>query len=795
MTFGSTVAPVQIWSGAEVRRRWKGLLLLGALAGVAAGLTVAAVDGAARTSTSYQRMRSQLNASDAVFFPSQVGFYDADISKLGQMPEVAAYAGFALTDSHLDGFPPDDSPLVTVGDSWFHQIEGAKIIAGRLPDPNRDDEAVITAEAEAQGAHLGQVLVWRNATPQDVKALGGPPGPDFDWKTAHGPVTDLKIVGVIRLPMESVLSFASSGLLLPSPKWAQLHLADTSVDFTNAIVRLKDGARDIPAFTADVAKAYGRDDIPIKDLSDDVKRVQESVDLERTALLLFAAAVAAAGLVLVGQAFVRSVHAGADAVPVLSAMGLSRGGLVSGLTLPHGLTAISAGIVTVVTAVAVSTRFPIGLARELDPDLGVHVDAVDLAVGVAAVLVITIGAAALIGWLSVRSASRRRGRLRVLGAATKAGAPLPAAVGASLALERTPGRGAAPVRPALLGAIVGVLAVVAAVTLVGGIDDALHQPERTGRTWDLEAETADDSVPTAAQLSAVRAQSDVTGIGLMARVASTVGGKDAPLYSLESLEGPMHFVLLSGRAPESADELAIGPRTAKLLHVSVGQEIKAGATSTPMKVVGVTLLAQTPHTSFDEGALVTPAGLDRAIGGSAAHEDEIVLVRLRPGADSDKVSAALGAAGLGASTPTMVPDVTNLATVRTLPLYLAAFLALLAIGAIAHALLSVSRARSRDLAVLRALGMTPRQAGACIMWQAAIIGAFALAIGLPLGVVIGRQIWHLMTNTLSFVYVGPASVALLLLMAPAALAALALLAIYPAHRAAHLRPAAALRAE
>ena len=60
----------------------------------------------------------------------------------------------------------------------------------------------------------------------------------------------------------------------------------------------------------------------MKDLSDDVKRVQNSTDLERTALLLFAAAAALASLVLIGQAFVRSTQAESDAVPVLSAMGL-----------------------------------------------------------------------------------------------------------------------------------------------------------------------------------------------------------------------------------------------------------------------------------------------------------------------------------------------------------------------------------------------------------------------------------------------------------------------------------------
>ena len=100
---------------------------------------------------------------------------------------------------------------------------------------------------------------------------------------------------------------------------------------------------------------YGRADIPVKDLSDDVKRVQNSTDVERTALLLFAAAAALASLVLIGQAFVRSTQAESDAVPVLNAMGLDPPALVTGLALPHVL-AVGVAIVTA----AVTTYVPVG---------------------------------------------------------------------------------------------------------------------------------------------------------------------------------------------------------------------------------------------------------------------------------------------------------------------------------------------------------------------------------------------------------------------------------------------------
>src|SRR5436190_10775546 len=154
-------ASLGLWARSEVRRRWGGLVLLGLLAGLAAGLTIAAVDGATRSASSYERMRQHLNAADAIVFPSQVRAYDLDMSMLGELPEVAAWGGFSLVDGRTDGLPSGEGPFYLVGSDWLTRLEGAKVLDGRLPDPSRDDEAVITNPAlvRAQyGIGVGSVL-------------------------------------------------------------------------------------------------------------------------------------------------------------------------------------------------------------------------------------------------------------------------------------------------------------------------------------------------------------------------------------------------------------------------------------------------------------------------------------------------------------------------------------------------------------------------------------------------------------------------------------------------------------
>lgn len=119
-----------------------------------------------------------------------------------------------------------------------------------------------------------------------------------------------------------------------------------------------------------------------------------------------------------------------------------------------------------------------------------------------------------------------------------------------------------------------------------------------------------------------------------------------------------------------------------------------------------------------------------------------------------------------------------------------------AIIGILGAMLALQLERARELAVLRALGMTPRQLGAMVTAQTGLIGLLSGLAALPLGLVMA---WVLIDviNRRSFGWQMAMTVDPVILVNALALAVTsALLAgLYPAYRAANSSPAAAMREE
>ena len=122
-------------------------------------------------------------------------------------------------------------------------------------------------------------------------------------------------------------------------------------------------------------------------------------------------------------------------------------------------------------------------------------------------------------------------------------------------------------------------------------------------------------------------------------------------------------------------------------------------------------------------------------------------------------------------------------------------LALLAIATVTHTLVTAVRRRRRDLALLKTLGFTRRQVSASVAWQATTLGVAASAIGVPVGLVVGRWAWTALADNLGTVAEPIVPILAVLLAVPLVLLVANTVAFVPGRIAARLRPAIVLRSE
>ena len=177
------------------------------------------------------------------------------------------------------------------------------------------------------------------------------------------------------------------------------------------------------------------------------------------------------------------------------------------------------------------------------------------------------------------------------------------------------------------------------------------------------------------------------------------------------------------------------------------------------------------------------------------NETDYLVVRMKPGRDprpvEQKIAAIPGVEHLGRTT---VPvEVTRLRQVDRMPAALAALLGVLALIAVGHAVVTAVRRRRTELALLKVLGFTRGEIRATIAWQASIIGAVGLGLGIPLGVLAGRGVWRLVADGLGIVPAVTNPLLWLAVTVPVVLALVNLIAFFPARSAARTRPAVALR--
>ena len=140
-------------------------------------------------------------------------------------------------------------------------------------------------------------------------------------------------------------------------------------------------------------------------------------------------------------------------------------------------------------------------------------------------------------------------------------------------------------------------------------------------------------------------------------------------------------------------------------------------------------------------------------------------------------------------------EVDRLQQVNWLPATLASLLATLALLAVGHGLVTSVRRHRRELAILKTLGFNRHQIRATIEWQATTLATLGLIVGIPAGLIIGNLVWRHVADNLGVSTASHIPTVALLLTIVCALAAVNLIAYFPARAAAQTRPAVALRSE
>jgi hypothetical protein len=798
------------WARLETQRRWRSLIALALLVALCTATVLAAVSGARRGQTALDRLLAHTLPATVTVLPNQPGF---DWARIRALPEVAALTTFAVSGFVLDGyplatqntgFPPGDSQVMRT-------IERPVVLQGRRLDPRRVTEVDVTPLFPANyGKGVGDTLTLQLATPQEISRGYDPSSGRFP----HGPKIRARIVGVIRSPWFSD-SVGSNGAVLGSPALLARYRANilSAQGYINALVRLRGGAADIPRFRADLARVTGRPDIDVwnnlVNLGDPARR---TTGYEAACLLAFGLAALAAAFFLVGQSVARYTAATVADLQVLRAPGMTPRQAVAAACAAPVLAAVAGATLGVAGAIAASAWMPIGAAALLEPHPGIEADWPVLAAGWAAALLLVLAgsAAAAVTALAAGRTQRPPRRSAVAAAAANLGVAVPVLVGARFALEPGRGRSALPVRPALIGAVAGVLGVLAAFTFSAGVADAAANPARFGQTNQLEGWiglNGQDFGPAGRVLRAVAASPDVTGVNDARIAVAQAGQVSVTTYTYAPVGGKrLPAVLTAGRLPAGPGEIVLAPTTASQLRAAAGGTIRLTGGSHPetVRVSGIGFVPEGSHNSYDSGAWITPAGYDRLFHGAHyAFKFHVSQVALRPGLNVPDAARRLnavagsvkGGQGLTFQPPAVPQAIREVKDVAVLPLALGGFLVLLAVGAVGHALATAVRRRRHELAVLRALGMTRLQARLVVVTQASVLAGIGLAFGLPLGVALGRVTWRLVAQSTPLAYYPPLAVWALALAGPLALLAANLLAAWPGQRAARLHSAQILRAE
>ena len=817
------------------------------LIGLIGGIGMAALAGARRTQSSYPHFLASTNPSDLTMAVYGVGSNSGKnfslkgtISHLKGVERVVTADGPNVVALKANGAPRLNtlSNVTTTGslDGMLLTQDRLAVVEGHLANPRRDNQIVMTASAaRILGVHLGQTVPFGFYTNAQTNS------PNFGSASVVPLLTiQARLVGIVVLNTELVqddVDQTFGTVILDQSLMRKLnHLqpgafgpALFAIQFDHSKVSILQVEHELISVVPRGAT------YEFHVTSSVVALVQLAIKPESVALGAFGAIAALVGLILSAQAASRQLRRGEDDRRILRALGSS-----PPTTTLEGLMglifAIALGtVLALVVAILLSPLAPLGPVRPVYPGAGFNIDWTVLGVG-AAVLILCLSA------IAVEQAFRRAPhRIRLIGeslarrsrvfrGASATGLPVAGVIGVHFALEPGEGRTAVPTRAVLVGTTLAVALVVTTLTFASGLSNLVSRPPLYGWNWDYLLQPTNNIPPKAVSL--LNHDPNIASWSGADYTDLEINGQEVPIL-VESARAKVTPPILSGHGLENGHQIVLGAGTLAMLHKHIGetivvslgtkQDAPAFIKPTALLIVGTAALPAVgyssfiaEHTSMGTGAILPFGFFPAAFGSSGAdpnlHGPELAFVRMRSGvnaragrADLERIAKAANkifahdqntignsVSVLGVLRPVQI---VNYRSVGSTPIILAVGLAAGAILALGLTLASSVRRRRRDLAMLKTFGFTRRQLAAAVAWQATTIALVGAVVGIPIGIIIGRELWTLFAQSINAVPDPTVPVWSVLIVGVGSLVFANLVAALPGRSAARTPAALALRTE
>ena len=790
-----------------LRRRWGGYVSVVLLVGLLGGVVMASIAGGRRTQSSYPTFLTSTNPSNLTISANSANpsvnnttgtpKLTSDIAHLADVRRVRTLLAPVIVPLASSGAPrlSASGNLVSAGslDGLLTEQDRVTVVEGRLADPTRADEVIMTANASRHlGVHLGQIVplgFYTNA--QTSQRTFGTPTLSPRLRV------DARLVGIVVLNNDVVQDDIDQAydFLVVTPEFLR-EVVSVSPEAAEPVLyglQLRHGNQDLVRVEKSLTHILpSGSTYQFHITSRVVSTVELSVKPVSVALGAFGAIAAVVALALAAQAISRQLRIGDADRQIMRALGASPAVTVGEGLIGALLAIILGSVLAAAVAVGLSPLAPLGPVRPVYPDGGISFDWTVLGLGVAT-LFVGLGAAAVV--MSIGGAPSRAQRPRmprrssnIARAGEAAGVPVAGVIGVRFALESPQGRTAVPVRSALLGTVVAVALVVSTLTFASGLNTLVSHPSLYGWNWTYMLNPSDDVPPQT--LTSLDHDPDVAAWAGVNLANAQINGQSFPIL-LSRPNAELSPPILSGHGLQAKGQIVLGAATMAVLHKHIGDTVLISygtpedapvyVPPTRLKIVGTATLPTVgytsliaDHTSMGTGAIVAkgiePPAFQRVLRSPDQNLNGagMVFVRLRSG-----VSAAAGredmqriahsantlfaadphgqgntVAVLGVQRPAQI---VNYRSVGSTPVILAAGLALGAVVALGLTLAASVRQRRRDLALLKTLGFIQRQLAAAITWQAMVAAAVGVIIGIPLGIVIGRQLWVLFARNIDAV--------------------------------------------